>query len=72
MVRLEDLTENEIAWLRFLRDISNDSDPRPTLARVQLLRRVCRRRSTFGTVSSTTGRRTSAKQSFLHSVADRG
>lgn len=40
MVRLEDLTENEIAWLRFLRDISNDSDPQPTLARVQLLRRI--------------------------------
>lgn len=41
MVKLEDLTENEIAWLRFLRDISDDSDPQPTLARVQLLRRIC-------------------------------
>ena len=32
------MTPNKIAWLRFLRNISNDSDPQPTLARVQLLR----------------------------------
>lgn len=43
MIKLKDLTFNEIAWLRFLRDISNDTDPQPTLARVQLLRRVCLR-----------------------------
>jgi len=41
MVKLEELTPNEIAWLRFLRDISNDSDSQPTL--MQLLRRVRRR-----------------------------
>lgn len=27
--------------LRFLREVSNDSNPRPTLRRVQLLRRLC-------------------------------
>lgn len=36
-----DLTPNERAWLRFLREVSNDSDPRPTLRCVQLLRRLC-------------------------------
>ena len=36
-----DLTPNERAWLRFSRDVSNDSDPGPTLRRVQLLRRLC-------------------------------
>lgn len=35
------LTPNERAWLRFLRDISNDTDPGITLRRVQLLRRLC-------------------------------
>ena len=35
------LTDNERAWIRFLRDISLDSDPAPTLRRVQLLWRVC-------------------------------
>lgn len=35
------LTLNERAWLRFLRDISNGSDPEPTLRRVQLLRHLC-------------------------------
>ncbi len=39
--REDDLTPNERAWLRFLRDVSDDSDPRPTLRRVQLLRRLC-------------------------------
>lgn len=37
----DDLTPNERAWLRFLRDVSNDSDPGITLRRVQLLRRLC-------------------------------
>jgi len=37
----DDLTLNERAWLRFLREVSNDSDPGPTLRRVQLLRRIC-------------------------------
>ncbi|SEO67376.1 hypothetical protein SAMN04490248_10935 [Salinihabitans flavidus] len=41
-----ELTPNERAWLRFLRDISNDRDPMPTLRRVQLLRRVCAPRRT--------------------------
>jgi hypothetical protein len=35
------LTPNERAWLRFLRDVSNYSDPGITLRRVQLLRRLC-------------------------------
>jgi hypothetical protein len=35
-----DLTENERAWVDFLRLISNGSDPGPTLRRVQRLRRV--------------------------------
>lgn len=38
------LTENERAWLRFLRDLSNGRDPAPTLQRVQLLRRICENR----------------------------
>lgn len=37
----KDLTPNERAWLRFLREVSNENDPRPTLRRVQLLRRLC-------------------------------
>lgn len=40
----EALTSNEQAWLRFLRELSNHSDPEPTLQQVQLLRRVCSRR----------------------------
>jgi hypothetical protein len=36
----EDLTENERAWLGFLRLITKDADPAPTLARVQALRSV--------------------------------
>lgn len=37
---LEDLTVNERAWVGFLRLIADDLDPAPTLARVQVLRRV--------------------------------
>jgi len=37
----DDLTPNERAWLRFLREVSNGSDPRPTLRRVHLLQRLC-------------------------------
>ncbi len=36
-----ELTENEVAWVEFLRLISNGRDLGPTLDRVQLLRRVC-------------------------------
>ncbi|MTJ05842.1 MAG: hypothetical protein FH759_14285 [Sediminimonas qiaohouensis] len=36
-----ELTDNEIAWVEFLRMIGNGRDLRPTLRRVQLLRRVC-------------------------------
>lgn len=32
------LTENEMAWIEFLRLITADSDPPPTLARIQRLR----------------------------------
>lgn len=39
--RKDDLTLNECAWLRFLRDVSNGSDPEPTLRRVQLIRHLC-------------------------------
>ena len=35
------LTANERDWLEFLRLISMGSDPRLTLRRVQLLRRLC-------------------------------
>ena len=34
------LSENEKAWITFLRMISTGRDPAPTLRRVQLLRRV--------------------------------
>lgn len=44
MLLVKDLTENERAWLVFLRMIALDRDPAPTLRRVQLLRRVCERR----------------------------
>lgn len=37
---LEGLTENERAWVGFLRLIAQDTDPAPTLARVQALRSV--------------------------------
>lgn len=39
-----DLTENEWAWLTFLRIISLGRDPAPTLRRVQLFRRICEKR----------------------------
>jgi hypothetical protein len=42
------LTENERAWVDFLRLISNETDPEPTLKRVQLLRRVLLRRKRRG------------------------
>ena len=38
MPDIDDLTENERAWIGFLRLISNDTDPAPTLARVQGVR----------------------------------
>lgn len=41
MTETEPLTENERAWLRFLRDVSKGTDPAPTLRRVQLLRCIC-------------------------------
>lgn len=41
MDETSDLTPNERAWLRFLREVSDGRDPRPTLRRVQLLRRLC-------------------------------
>jgi hypothetical protein len=43
-----DLTENERAWVDFVRLISNGTDPGPTLKRVQLLRRVLLRRRRGG------------------------
>ncbi len=43
-----DLTTNERGWVDFLRLISNGTDPGPTLSRVQLLRRVLRRRRRGG------------------------
>ena len=39
----EDMTDNEVAWVEFLRMVGNGHDLRPTLRRVQLLRRVCRK-----------------------------
>ncbi len=36
--KLEDLTENERVWVGFLRLITHDTDPSPTLALVQALR----------------------------------
>lgn len=35
-----DLSENELAWIGFLRAVSHHSDPPPSLAAVQSLRRV--------------------------------
>lgn len=42
----DELTPNERAWLRFLRDVSDESDPKPTLRRLQFLRRLCAPRRT--------------------------
>jgi len=39
-----DLTPSERAWLRFLRENIQDSDPEPTLRLVQLLQRICESR----------------------------
>ncbi|MEQ3728102.1 MAG: hypothetical protein ABNH38_11895 [Tateyamaria sp.] len=36
----DDLTENERAWIGFLRLIVSDTDPAPTLSRIQALRRA--------------------------------
>lgn len=33
-----DLTENELSWIRFLRALSDGSDPAPSLALVQAIR----------------------------------
>ena len=35
-----DLSSNERCFLRFLHEMNNDSDPKPTPHRVQLLRRI--------------------------------
>jgi len=35
---LKPITENERAWIEFIRLLSSDTDPPPTLARVQQLR----------------------------------
>ena len=35
-----ELSENERAWIEFIRLTSHDIDPAPTLARVQALRRI--------------------------------
>jgi hypothetical protein len=40
---MHDLTENERAWVEFLRLISNECDPALLLRDVQLLRRLLRR-----------------------------
>ena len=38
MPLIADLSENEKAWIGFIRLISKDTDPAPTLARVQGVR----------------------------------
>lgn len=38
--RNETFTANERAWIDFLRLLSGDGDPRPSLAAIQALRRV--------------------------------
>ena len=40
---MHDLTENERAWIEFLRLISNGCDPALTLRDVQLLRQIMQR-----------------------------
>lgn len=40
MPLIENLTENERAWIGFLRLIFDDTDPVPTLSRVQALHRA--------------------------------
>ncbi|TPN53908.1 hypothetical protein FJ978_07315 [Mesorhizobium sp. B1-1-7] len=34
------ITPNEFAWIEFIRLVSGETDPAPTLERVQLLRQV--------------------------------
>jgi len=34
------ITQNELAWISFIRIASYDTDPPPTLRRVQVLRRL--------------------------------
>lgn len=34
------ITPNEIAWIEFIRLASGDTDPSPTLSRVQTLRQI--------------------------------
>lgn len=41
---ITELTGNERAWIGFLRLLSGDTDPVPTLARVQALRQALRER----------------------------
>ena len=38
--RWEELTQNEMAWIEFIRVISNGRDPSITLKRVQVLREL--------------------------------
>ena len=42
-----ELTENERAWIEFLRLASCDSDPAPTLERVQALRQILKSPNAF-------------------------
>lgn len=51
MPEIQHLTEHERAWIGFLRLISNDTDPAPTLARVQALRQVFAKAGRSGTPS---------------------
>lgn len=39
-IRPLELTENECGWIEFIRLASLDTDPKPTLARVQQLRKI--------------------------------
>lgn len=50
MPELEQLTEHERAWIGFLRLITNDTDPAPTLARVQALRQAVTGDGRTGTI----------------------
>lgn len=38
-----DVTENEMAWIEFLRLLSRDTDPPITLAAIQIVRKLLRR-----------------------------
>ena len=39
------ITPNELAWIEFIRLASGDTDPPPTLSRVQRLRQIFQRAS---------------------------